>query len=135
MVMAQQGRNLDKQFLQPGKRDLADFTVFECNGIALMLVGADGIHAEQLTIHLKTDDLPVAIEVGAVGFEMSHTYCIQRSEAVADTIQMTVARYLAAADDLVEPLHIGFFQSHRQTQLMQAARRTTIVRHVCIRQR
>jgi hypothetical protein len=67
-----------------------------------------------------------ATGIDLAGFEMADAYRIQVGKGVTHPVQVIVTRYLAAtADNLVQPVHIIFPQSHRQAQLMHAAGRAT----------
>src|SRR3569833_2048770 len=99
MKMMQQRRNVGEQALKLGKRDFADFAVFQRYAIAVILAAADRIHAEQFARHLKTGDLLYAVAVDALRLEMANLDRIQIPERVAGAKQQSVARHAAAAAD------------------------------------
>ena len=49
-----------EQILQAGKRNFADFAVFQRDRGAMVALGADGVHAQQFAGHLEAGDLLLA---------------------------------------------------------------------------
>ncbi|MNN76555.1 hypothetical protein D3C81_1929440 [compost metagenome] len=88
----------------------------------MMAIGADCIHAQQFARHLETGDLLFAAGIDLASLEMTDAHRIQIGEGIAHAVQVIIARDLAAAaNDLVQPVHIILTQAHRQAQLMHAA--------------
>ena len=71
---AQQCGQPAEQFFESRKRDFAHYAVFESDGVAIVALGADGIHAEQFTDHMEAGDLLLACGTDLKGFEVAGTY-------------------------------------------------------------
>lgn len=86
MELAHERRDFLEQSLDLGERNEAHLTVLDRDGIAGMVVAADGIEAHDLADHVKAVDLFVALVVDLVGFEKSGTDGIQRLKRVAHAV-------------------------------------------------
>ena len=58
-----------RQDFQPGEGDGADLAVFERDGVAGVMFGADAVEAEQFAGHLEAGDLVAAVFEQHVGLE------------------------------------------------------------------
>ena len=113
------------EFFQVSKVDGADFAVFQRHCIAMVALRTDSVDTEQFSCHLEAGDLLLTARADLKGFEVAQTYRVQISERIVHPVQQAVFRHFAAApDDLIQSMHIGLAQSHRQTELVHAACRT-----------
>src|SRR4051812_41511050 len=120
--MSQQPRNLCKQFFQPDKGNFAYFAVFESYCIGVVAIGADGIHAQQITGHLKTGDLFSTVCTYLMRLEMTKPDRIEIGKRIIHVIEAIVAQDAPAThDNTVKPLRVELSEAGRQAELMQAA--------------
>jgi hypothetical protein len=91
MEMAQQSRDLGEKCFQISERNLAHFTIFEGNGVAMMTLAADGVHAQQFAGHLKPRNLGFTGRVHLKSFKMSETDCIQVAERLIHAVERLIA--------------------------------------------
>ena len=123
MKVAQQCRHLPEQVLQAREGNFAHFAVVERDGVAMVQVAADGIHAKQFACHLKARDLLFAPGIDLVSLEVAKPNRVQVAKRFTHLVQAIVfGNPTPQADNLVQARHVGFIEPHRQAQLVHAAR-------------
>jgi hypothetical protein len=124
MQMALQRRHLTGDLLQFGKRDHADFAVFQRDGVTIVRFRADAVHAENFASHLKAGDLMTAVGGQYLGLEKAQLDRVDRGERIAGMEHRLAARnLLARADQFIDHREFLRGQTHRQAELLQIALR------------
>src|ERR1700693_5705817 len=111
----QQRRDVTEQLLQSSKGNFTYFAILQRHSVAMVPIGADGIHSQQLAGHLETGDLLLAVRRDLIRFQMPKPDSVKISERVSHPVKIFVSRYPAAAsDNLIEPVDVRIVQAHRQ---------------------
>ncbi len=110
-----QRRNLTAQNLELREWDLAYLAVLQCDGIAGIVYGADRVHTDDLTGHVKASDMFLTVFLQFVGLKEAGTDRKQGLKRCAGPEDMVATLHMfAPGDQAIQSVQVRAFQSDRQ---------------------
>ena len=120
--MCLQGSHFARNFLQPIKRHDANLRIFECNGIASVVIIDDAIQANDFACHLKACHLIPAIFGCYASFEKTRANGIQRREGFSVAKQRcSTFDFAAGCHNVINALQLLLTQADRHAEFAQIA--------------
>jgi hypothetical protein len=115
-----QAVHFTRQLFEFGVTDDAHLAVFERDGVAGMLFGADAVQTQNFACHLKSGNLLASILKEDVSLERTRPNGVNCLEGFAGAVKVVLSLDLAScADEFVQPIDLRFGHSEWQAQLQQ----------------